>query len=471
MEQLTARSPVLPIPGVIALPSKWIALIATSLGIFMASLDATIVNVAFPEISRSFPDASRANLSWVLNGYTIAFGALLIVSGRLADRYGRKRLFFSGLSVFTTASVLCGLAPDENFLIGSRVLQGVGAAMILPSSLALLLAAWPAEQRATAVGLWGSVGAIAAATGPSLGALIVDGPGWRWAFLINVPVGLAGAWLGSKVLRESRAQQEASRLDFVGVGLISLAMGSLALGVVQGRDWGWTSPAILASFATAIASIGLFIAQEARHPAPVVQLSLFRVRSFAVANVAMLAFGIGFFSMLLGTILFLTSVWDYSTLRAGLAVTPTPILAALTAGPAGKFASKHGYRGMLFVGSILAAAATSWFAFAVGSSPDYLREWFGPALILGIGVGLSFAHLSGAAVASLPPANFAVGSAVSQTFRNVGAMAGVALLVAVLGTPATVAESGDAFQNVFALSAAAFALSGVVALALARKPA
>ena len=469
MEQLSARSPSIALPGVVAVPSKWLALLATSLGVFMASLDATIVNVAFPEISRSFPDATRAHLSWVLNGYTIAFGALLIVSGRIADRYGRKRVFFSGLAVFTVASLLCGIAPNEQLLVASRVVQGVGASMILPSSLALLLSAWPASERATAVGLWGSVAAIAAATGPSLGALIVDGPGWRWAFLLNLPVGLFAAWLGARVLRESRAERSETRLDIPGVALITVAMGTLSLGLVQGRDWGWTSPEVIGSLLAALVATTLFILQEARHPAPVVPLGLFRARSFAVSNLAMLAFGIGFFSMLLGTVLFLTSVWEYSTLRAGLAITPTPLVAAMLAGPGGRFAARHGYRGMLAAGSSLAAAATLWMALAVGGSPDYLREWFIPALVLGAGIGLTFAHLSGAAVAGLPPANFAVGSAVSQTFRNVGSMTGIAILVAVLGTPDTKAESMDAFETAFLVSSSAFALSAVIALGLARK--
>lgn len=469
MEQLAARSPAFARPAAVSVPSKWLALLATSLGIFMSSLDATIVNVAFPEISRSFPDATRATLSWVLNGYTIAFAALLIVAGRVADRYGRKRVFLSGLFLFTAASMLCGLAPGEQALIAARVVQGIGAAMIIPSSLALLLTAWPAEQRATAVGLWGAVAAVAAATGPSLGALIVDGPGWRWAFYINLPVGLGAAWLGSRVLAESRGATETGRLDLAGVALISVAMGALALGIVQGREWGWWSANTIASFAAAVGAVAAFLAQERRHPAPVVDLALFRVRSFAVANVAMFVFCVGFFSMLLGNVLFLTSVWEYSTLRAGLAITPTPLMAALVSVPAGKYAAKHGYRGMLFFGSVLAASATGWWVGGLGSDPAYAREYLLSAVILGAGVGLTFAHLSGAAVAALPPANFAVGSAVTQTFRNVGAMTGVALLVAVLGTPETEAAAASAFDDVFTLSAGGFALAGALTLFLARK--
>ena len=448
------------------LDAKWLVLLATSLGIFMGSLDATIVNVAFPSIGHSFPDASRAGLSWVLNGYTIAFASLLIVAGRVADRIGKRRVFFAGLSVFTLASAACGVAPSVEALTAARVLQGTGAAMMIPSSLGLLLAGWPASERATAVGLWGAVSAIAAATGPSLGALIVDGPGWRWAFLLNVPIGLIAWVLGRAVLKEARNTHAEGRLDFLGVALISIAMGSLALGIVEGREWGWGSVRVLASLATAATAVIVFVLQERRHPAPVVDLSLFRVPSFSIANVAMLAYAIGFFSILLGNILFLTSVWHYSTLRAGLAITPAPILAALLAAPSGRYAAAHGYRRVIVPGSVLMVAAMLWLTLRVDSTPNYLSEWFPGAIILGMGIGLSFAHLSGAAVASLPPARFAVGSAISQTARNTGGMIGVASIIAILGTPASTDAAMEAFRHSFIFAGSLFALCGLCAMAL-----
>lgn len=469
MEQLSARTPAVSVSAASVstrVDTRWLVLLATSLGIFMGSLDATIANVAFPSIARTFPDASRASLSWVLNGYTIAFAALLIVAGRLADRHGRRRLFFSGLGVFTLASVGCGIAPSEEALVASRVVQGAGAAMMIPSSLGLLLAAWPASERATAVGLWGSVSALAAATGPSLGALIVDGPGWRWAFLLNVPIALAAWALGRAVLKEATSPASDSRLDIPGVVLISIAMGALALGIVEGREWGWTSGRILASFAVTGVAVVAFVWQEARHPAPVVDLGLFRVPSFSIANISMLAYATGFFSIMLGNILFLTSVWEYSTLRAGLAITPAPVLAALMAGPSGRYAAAHGYRRVIFPGSVLMVAAMVWLALIVDESPNYLTEWLPAAIVLGTGIGLSFAHLSGAAMASLPAERFAVGSAISQTARNTGGMIGVAVMIAVLGTPASTGAAMDAFHSVYLFAGAMFAVCGLAALGL-----
>jgi EmrB/QacA subfamily drug resistance transporter len=424
------------------------------------------VNVAFPSIGRSFPDAGRASLSWVLTGYTIAFASLLIVSGRMADRVGRRKVFFAGLAVFTASSAACGLAPSEQALIGARVVQGAGAAMMIPSSLGLLLAGWPASQRATAVGLWGAVSALAAATGPSLGAFIVDGPGWRWAFLLNVPIGFIAWMLGRTVLTESKNPDADSRFDIPGVALFSVTMGALAFGIVEGREWGWASPRIVAAFATAAVAAALFLAQERRHPSPVVDLSLFRVPSFSIANVAMLAYATGFFALLLSNVLFLTTVWDYSTIRAGLAITPGPILAAALAGPSGRYAASHGYRTVIVPGSLLTVAGMAWLAFAVGGDPAYLREWLPGSLLLGVGIGMTFAHLSGAAVASLPPQRFAVGSAISQTARNLGGMIGVAVLIAILGTPDTTSEAMARFENVYLFGAVMFLLCGTAGLFL-----
>jgi MFS family permease len=247
-------------------------------------------------------------------------------------------------------------------------------------------------------------------------------------------------------------------------------MGALALGIVEGREWGWTSARIVASFAVAAVSVAAFIGQERRHVAPVVDLSLFRVPSFSIANVSMLAYASGFFAILLGNVLFLTSVWEYSTLRAGLAVTPAPILAALLAGPSGRFATRHGYRAVIVPGSALTVVGMVWLATMVGETPNYLREWLPAAVLVGTGIGLTFAHLSGAAVASLPPTRFAVGSAISQTARNTGGMIGVAVLIAILGTPASAAEAMDRFNYVYFYGAAMFATCGLGALVL-RPPA
>lgn len=470
MTILTPLQPALARPWA-RIDRKWLVLIATSLGVFMSSLDLTIVNVAFPAIRHSFPGTSAAHLSWVLNAYTIAFAALLIVAGRTADRIGRRRVFFTGLAVFTLGSVLCGFAPSVPALIGGRVVQGAGGAMMIPASLGLLLSGFPARQRSTAVALWGSIAALATATGPSLGAALVEGPGWRWAFFINVPVALFAWAIGRRVLTEAKDETAAATRDVIGVLLITISMGALALGIVQGRDWGWGSARIVASFATAALVVAVFAWRGLRHPDPVVDLRLFKVRSFAVANVTMVLYASGFFALLLANVLFLTSVWHYSVLRAGLAITPAPVTAALVAPFAGRLAARIGYRPLIVFGNLVTAATIFWLALAIGTTPDYLGTWLPTAIAVGFGVGASFPLISGAAVSALPPARFALASAVNQTGRQLGSIIGVAVLIAILGTPATAEAAVDGFRHAYFFSAGAALLAGTAALMLGRRPA
>ena len=227
--------------------SAWRTLALTSVAVFVVSLDGTVLFVAFPAIRATFAHVSAAQLSWVLNAYTIVFGALLVPAGRIADRVGRKRIFLLGLALFSAASTLCGVAPSAGILIAARALQAVGAALLLPSSLALVLHAFPAERRASAVALWGAVGALAAAIGPSLGSLIIQSWGWRWVFYINVPVGIAAVVRGNKLLRESRDEAASELPDLSGLVLLIAGVALIALGIVEGGGWGLLDPRTLAS--------------------------------------------------------------------------------------------------------------------------------------------------------------------------------------------------------------------------------
>ncbi|HEY7201235.1 MAG TPA: DHA2 family efflux MFS transporter permease subunit [Candidatus Dormibacteraeota bacterium] len=412
---------------------RWVVLLLTSLGVYMVFLDGTIANIAFPAIRRTFPDASLATLSWVLNAYSIVFASLLLASGRVADLVGRRRVFFLGLLVFCAGSALCGAAPTDGVLIAARAIQAVGASLLLPASLALVLVEFPPTMRATAVGVWGAVGAVAAASGPSLGGLIVDQIDWRWAFYVNLPIGLA-AWLaGRRVLREARDESAAGWPDALGVVLVTLAVGALSLGIVEGTDWGWTDPRILAAFATAAVLIPNVVVRAGRHPAPVVDLALFRVRSFAVANVATVLFATAFSAMLLSGVLFLTGVWRYSILQAGLAVSPGPLFAALFAPPAGRLADRFGHRAVLVPGALVFALGIGLYLTRVTAAPDYVGTWLVAACVTGMGVGLTLPTLGSSSAASLPPRRFAAGSAVSNTSRQVGFVLGVSLLVVILG--------------------------------------
>jgi EmrB/QacA subfamily drug resistance transporter len=443
----------------------WQVFVITSLGAFVVSLDLSIVNVAFPALAQTFATATRADLAWVVTGYSIVFGSLLVVGGRTADRYGLRTVFFAGMATFALGSALCGIAPSVLWLVAGRVLQGAGAAFTLPASVGLLLAAVPIEKRSQTVALWGGVGALAVATGPSLGALIVSGPGWRWAFYLNLPIG-AVAWLwGRRVLAAPRpSKRDAEQPDYLGALLLSLAVGAITLAISEGGNWGWHDRRVIGAFVAAPLLAAGFVARSARHPAPVLDLSLFRSRAFAVANLATFAYAMSFFAMLLGNVLFLTDVWHYSIQRAGLAITPGPLVVAVISGFAGRLASRIGFRFVIVPGSFVFASGLLWFALGVGAEPAYLAQWLPGTLLIGLGIGLTFPVLSAAAVSSLPPERFGVGSAVNQTARQVGGSIGVAMLVLLLGSHAapTVGEALAHFHALWFYGAAMAVGSGAI---------
>src|SRR5437764_887143 len=347
----------------------------TALGGFMAALDLSIVNVAFPDLKASYPEASQASLAWVITAYSIVFGALLVTGGRTGDRIGRRRTFMTGTVVFILGSFLCGVAPNVATLVISRVLQGAGAAFVLPASLALLIGAYPAERRTHMVALWGGIGALAVATGPSLGAAIVSTGGWRWAFFVNLPLGVVVVGLGRRVLGESDPERDAARPDYLGVVLVSVALAAVVFAISEGATWGWADPRIVSAFVATVALGTAFVQRSRHHPAPVIDLSLFADRSFVTANVATFVYAAGFFAMLLGNILFLTGVWHYSIMRAGLAVTPGPLVVAVVAGPAGKLASRIGFRPVLVAGAASFALGLATYVARVDASPAYLANW------------------------------------------------------------------------------------------------
>jgi EmrB/QacA subfamily drug resistance transporter len=445
---------------------QWKVLIVTAVAVFMSFLDVTIVNVAFPDVERDFPDASRADLSWILNGYNIVFAALLVPAGRLADLVGRRRLFLIGVAAFVAVSVLCGLATSPEMLTAARVLQAAAGAILVPTSLALLLPEFPAAKRATAVAIWSATGAVAAALGPSLGGVLVEEAGWRWVFFLNVPIGLAALVPARRLLRETR--DPAGVLpDGLGSALMVAGVGALALGIVKGPDWGWGSAGVLGALAAAAVLLPLVVLRSARHRAPVIELGLFRARSFAVANAGMFAFSAAFYGLLLCNVLFLTGPWDYSILEAGFAVTPGPLSAALAAPLGGGLADRFGQRVVALPGALLFAAGCALFASGIDATPDYASEYLVPTILTGLGVGLSFAAWGSAAVAELPAVRFATGSAVLACLRQIGAVLGIAGLVAVLDA-APAGEPVAGFVDAWTLMAATAGVVALLALALGR---
>ena len=443
----------------------WKILAVTSLATFAAALDTSIMFMAFPDIGRTFPDVSRADLSWAINAYTIVFAALLVPAGRLADRVGRKRVFLVGVAIFGVASALCGAAPSVETLIGARALQAVGGALLFPASLALILNEFPESKRAQAVAIWGGVGALAAALGPSVGGIIIDQFDWRWAFYINLPVGIFALVVGNRLLRESRALEAEPTPDLLGVPMLIAGVGSLALGIVQSEDWGWGDPRTLAAFAVSALVMGLFILRSATHPNPTLDLKLFREHNFRIANVASFTFAISFSAMFFGLVQFLVYVWDYSLLEAGLTIWPGPLTAAVVAAIGGRFVDRVGYRVILPLGAAFFVAGSAWLLWLAEADPNLWGVWLPSAILTGIGVGLAMPSLSSAAVRGLPQNRYAVGSAVNQTIRTIGTVLGVAFAVALLGdlSPDELLES---FDRVWLLMIAGALIAGVVSLTL-----
>jgi EmrB/QacA subfamily drug resistance transporter len=442
---------------------RWQILTVVSVAVFMVSLDLFIVNIAFPHIAGDFDGASPAAMSWVLNAYAIVIAALMIPAGRMADRAGRKRTFLAGMLLFAAGSALCGAAPSLEVLVAARVIQAAGAALLVPTSLALLLPEFEPAERPAAIGIWAAVGGIAAAAGPPLGGLLVEAS-WRLVFLVNVPVALAAVYYGRKLLTESRDDTQL-RPDLPGAALLAAAVGVLALALVKAPAWGWGDARTVGGVAVAVAGLAWFGRRCATHPSPVIDPSMLRVRSYALASAASLLFSAAFAAMLLGVVLYMTGVWGDSALRAGLALSPGPLMAATFAATSGRFANRLGQRALATTGLALFALACVWWRLRLGVEPDYAGEMLPGLLLTGLGVGLTLPSLASAASASLPPARFATGSAVFTMSRQLGYVLGVSILVALLGITA----GGDPvapFEDVWVFMAIAAALGSLAAFAI-----
>lgn len=444
---------------------RWQVLLVVVVGVFMAGLDVFIVNIAFPQIHHDFPGASLGALSWILSAYTIVFAAFLVTAGRWADAVGRKRAFLLGVALFVAASAACAAAPSIAFLIGARAVQGLGAALLMPASLGLVLPEFPPERRHVAIGVWAAVGGIAAAAGPPLGGLLVQA-GWRWVFIVNVPIGLAGLLAGWRVLREVR-HPEPEAPDVLGASLLTAGVATLVIAIVKGEDWGWGSASILGLLALAAALLGLLARRIASHPAPIVEPAMLRVRAFSAATIGSLLFFIAFSAMLLACVLFLTGVWHEQILTAGLMISPGPAMAALWAVPGARLGSRLGPGRVGALGTLLFALGGVWWIASLGDAPRYAAEFLPGMLIGGVGVGLVIPSLTGAVAATLAPARLATGIAVQTTGRQLGSALGFAILIAVLGTPGDAAD----FTAAWGFMLLASLLAGVALLAVGRAPA
>jgi EmrB/QacA subfamily drug resistance transporter len=441
-------------------------LLLTSGATFMAFLDTTVVNIAFPALHSSYPAVSLASLSWVVSGFAIAFAALLAPAGRLADVLGRRQVFLASVAVFTAASLACALAPDFGVLLGARVAQGIGAAGMIPAALGLLLAEMPPGRLLSAIGIWGASGSMAAAAGPSLGGLLISATNWRAVFVLNLPIGgliLLSGWRSVP----ARPGQSGGLPDGTGTAAAALGIAGVVLGLTKGGDWGWGSLPTVAAIAAGLALVIVAVTRSRRHPVPAIPVSLWGSRTFAMANLTSLLAGAALYAWLLAGPLYLTTFWGYSVLKAGLAVTPGALTSAVAAIVVGKRVTLERQPAVVAGALVAFAAVGVWIWAGLGLQPAFLEVWLPAGLIGGAAFGAALTGLSTAAAISVPPAHFAGGMALNTAARQIGGALGVAAMAAI-----ATAESGTyALRDVFLFAGLSSFAAGVAGLRLLPRPA
>ncbi|MFE9427620.1 DHA2 family efflux MFS transporter permease subunit [Kitasatospora sp. NPDC006697] len=440
-----------------------IALVLASGATFLAVLDTTVVNIAFADLRKSFPHEALANLTWVVTSYTIVFAALLAVAGRVADVVGRRRLFLWSTALFTLASLLSGVAQGLDMLVIARAVQGLGAAGMIPSALGLVLAHTPPQRRHAAIGVWGAVGSLAAAVGPSLGGLLVDVWGWRAVFLINLPLGLVIVALTA--LRLTADRTSGRRMpDPVGTVALALGLGGLVFGVTQGSDWGWSDGRVLGLLIGGAVFTVLALVLSRRHSSPAIEWDLWRSRVFAGTNVSSFFFGASMYAYLLSSLLFLNAVWNYSELKAGLAVSPGAFAAAIGAVAVGRFAGPSRQWIAVGIGSALFGGSLFALYGLLGTDQQYLAVMLPIGIVAGIGIGAALTGISNAAAAALPADRFAAGTGLLMTSRQVGGALGIAVFAAILSDSGVIGPHG--YLRAFLASAICAVIAAVSAVGL-----
>jgi EmrB/QacA subfamily drug resistance transporter len=404
---------------------KWLTLAAVSFGLFMIMLDNTIVNVALPSIQGAL-HLKISELEWVVTGYALTFGALMLTGGKLADLFGRRLIFVVGLAIFTLSSLACGLAGGASMLIGARVVQGIGAALMNPATLSIITVTFPPRLRGTAIGIWAGISALALAIGPLVGGVIAEQISWNWIFYINVPVGVLAIVAAFAFIDESRDTSQDQRPDVPGLLTSALGLFALSYGLIEASNYGWTSGRIVASFAIAVVSLVAFVLLEMHQRAPMLDLSLFKNRGFAGANTVMLLVGLAMFGVFFYVSLYVQQVLGYSPIQAGASFLPWTVLIILLAPLAGRFSDRVGPRPFVTAGMVVLAVTLFLFS-RMGVHESFWSLL--PAMLLGgVGMSMAMAPTTAAAMSSVRPEKAGVGSAVLNSMRQVGGSLGIAIM-------------------------------------------
>lgn len=445
----------------------YLVLAVVGLTSFQTSMNLSIVFVVFPDLVKDFPHAGNAQLSWVLNVFSIVGAPTLVIAGAIGERWGRKRTLLTGVVGFTVVSVLGALAPGPDTLIAVRALLALSASLILPMSATIVLREFPVSHRGIAAGTWSAIGGVAAAMGPSVGGFLVQQGGWRWAFWLNVPIGVVAFASCLFVLRESRDESAPRVPDVVGTLALMAGIGAAVFALVQSTTWGWSDTRILTALVVGGALLVFMLYRCTRHPAPALELDLFRERTYGLGNIAMLTFSISFFASQFISVLFLTQVWGYDVRDAGLLATPVFALTAAMSPVAGRIGDRYGDEALVAPAALCWTVGIAVLAFGLGGERN-LPVWFAGITIAGIGSGLTWGGLFATVLRNVAPDRFAMAASISQTLQRIGNALGVAVAVTLLGdrASAAVGEAG-AIPGVFVMCAA-FGLATAVVMGVLR---
>ena len=459
---------------------RWIALILLCFAQFIVVLDASIVNVAMPSIGEAL-NFSQGNLAWVVNAYVLTFGGFLLLGGRMADLLGRRRVFIAGLLLVAAASLLAGFAANEGQLIAARAAQGLGAAIISPSALSIVMNTFSdGAERNRALGAWGAVAGAGGAAGVLLGGILTDGPGWEWVLWINVPVALIVAALAPRLILESRSEAGTRHFDTAGAVSVTAGLSLLVYAIVDATDAGWGSTQTVGLLAISAALIAAFVAIELRSQAPLVPFRIFRLRTLTGANVVGLLVGGSLFAMFFFITLYMQQVLGYSAIDAGLSYLPLALMIIVASGVASQLVTRVGFKPVLAIGMVLIAAALLWFS-QVSVGGGYVSDILGPSLVAAAGLGFAFVTTTIAAVSGVREQESGLASGLINTSQQIGGALGLAVLATIANSRSedVVAGAGrspseltnalnEGFQSAFLGGAAIAALGLVLTLVLIR---
>lgn len=419
----------------------WLALSVTTLVTFLVVIDLSAVNVAFPSIREDF-DVSRSQLSWVVSGYSVTVGALLLFAGRLGDSLGRRRVFLPGVVIFLVGSLLSGLAPNASLLIAARVFQATGGAVTMATSFAVMLPDFPPARRSTAIGIAGAAGSFGAVVGPAFGALLIDAFNWRAIFLVNVPLCILVLVLGPRFLRESSDPDATGRIDLLGVVIGTAAVTFVMFAIVQSESLGISDARVIGLFLTGLALFPLLIKRSRTHPEPLLDLSLFRYRSYRSTNLSVLFYGLGFTSGGLAGSLVLQDLWGQSIRMTGLALMPGPLIAVFVSPITGSIADRFGHRWVLGLGCTMCGSGYLGYLLLLDETPHIWDRFVPLGLLVGLGIGLTVATWSSAGLSDIPPAKFGVAGATFNTIRQASYALGISVVITLISLGANEFDLG-----------------------------